>query len=197
MQPQKFRSHAKLVLASTSPRRKEILARLGLPFEIIAPDFEEVSNDALSAKEEALQFARGKARSVATKFQNAVVIGSDTLIACEGEKIGKPKDACDAEGILQKLQGRAHLIWTAVVIVETPDQMTHEFVEKVEVRLNPMTEVEIDDYIQTGEPLDKAGCYAVQGIGARFIQSLEGDRLAAIGLPLAPISAFLKSRRML
>lgn len=194
---QKFPLQTKLVLASTSPRRKDILSRLHLPFEIIAPDFEEISDESLSAKEEALHFAKGKALSVAKKLQDAIVIGSDTLIECDGEKIGKPKDACEAKVILRKLQGRAHLIWTAVVLVEMPGQTARAFVEKVEVALHPMTDAEIDDYVQSGEPLDKAGGYAVQGIGRKFIQTLKGDRLAAIGLPLAPIADFLKSRNLL
>ncbi len=185
----------KLVLASTSPRRKDILSRLHVPFEIIAPDFEEIPDDTLSAKKEALLFAKEKAMSVAKTRRNAIVIGSDTLIECDGEKIGKPKDAEEAKSILRKLQGRSHVIWTAVFMIDTTDQTTQDFVEQIEVKLYSMTDAEIDAYVQTGEPLDKAGAYAIQGIGGKLIEELKGDRLAAIGLPLAPIHTFLKMRK--
>ena len=190
-------SQTRLILASTSPRRKALLARLNLPFEVISPAFDEVSLDDFSAKEEALAFAEGKARSVAQGLKKGIVIGSDTLIEWEGKKIGKPRDAADAKRILCDLQGRSHVIWTGVFLMDMSDGTTEGLVEKVTVTLFPMSAAEIEDYVETGEPLDKAGAYAVQGVGRKFIRSLQGDPLAAIGLPLRPIRRFLKSRNWL
>lgn len=192
-----YNSQTKLILASTSPRRKALLARLNLPFEVISPAFDEVSFDNFSAKEEALAFAEGKARSVAQGLKEGIVIGSDTLIEWEGKKIGKPRDAADAKRILCDLQGRSHVIWTGVFLMDMSDGTREGLVEKVTVTLFPMSAAEIEDYVRTGEPLDKAGAYAVQGVGRKFIRSLQGDPFAAIGLPLRPIRRFLKSRNWL
>lgn len=184
-----------LFLASNSPRRPEILARLQIPFRVISPRFEEISNPALSPKEEAVHFSEGKARSVAQDLQNAIIIGSDTLIECDDNKIGKPKDAEDAKQILMGLQGRAHLIWTAVCMIDTRQNRTEGSVCKIEVKMKSMTETEILNYVATGEPLDKAGAYAVQGQGRQFIRKLKGDYLAAVGLPLDDIKQLLERLR--
>lgn len=184
----------KLVLASTSPRRREILSQLGIPFEVMIPTFEEISDKRRDAKEEALFFAEGKARAVAKGLKNHIVIGSDTLIVFEGRKIGKPQDAQDARAILKSLQGQAHQIFTAVFIIDTTNGSREAALETVDVRLHRISDTDIADYVATKEPLDKAGAYAVQGKGRRFIRSLKGDRLAAIGLPLGMISRFLSAR---
>ncbi len=189
-----LRQTPRLVLASTSPRRKEILSRLQIPFQVISPSFKEISTDALSAQEEALSFAKGKARSVSVGLTESLVIGSDTLIECDGDKIGKPKNADEARKILHHLQGRSHWIWTGVFLIDTSDGVTHHSLEKVEITMSQMSGSEIDAYVATGEPLDKAGAYAVQGTGSQFVRSLKGDRNAAIGLPLRAIVDFLESR---
>jgi len=184
-----------LILASSSPRRREILARLQIPFRVISPCFNETSNPALSAEEEAIAFSEGKARSVARDLQNAIVIGSDTLIECDQKKIGKPKNAEEAKQILQGLQGRSHCIWTAVFMIDTLHKRSETSICKIEVSMKSMTETEICDYVATGEPLDKAGAYAVQGEGRRFIRELKGDYLAAVGLPLEAITRFVERIR--
>jgi len=190
-------SSAELILASSSPRRKEILSRLQLPFRIVSPPYHEEADPARSAEEEVLAFAKGKAESVAKDFKKALVIGSDTLIAFEGIKIGKPENPEDARAMLKGLQGKSHRIWTAIYLIDTRDGATMSSVEKVQVTMFPITDAEIADYVQTGEPLDKAGSYAVQGIGEKFIKELKGDRLAAIGLPLGAIVAFLRGRHFI
>ncbi len=189
------RSSTQLILASTSPRRREILARLQIPFCVVPPCFDEISDPALSPKEEAICFAEGKARSVADGLSNAIVIGSDTLIECRQKKVGKPKDARQAKDILRGLQGRSHCIWTAVFMIDTLQNRSEVSVCKIEVSMKSMTETEICDYVATGEPLDKAGAYAVQGAGRRFIQELKGDYLAAVGLPLEAITRFVARLR--
>ena len=182
-----------LILASTSPRRREILALLGAPFEVIAPEFDEKLSADLSIEDEVLQFAAGKARSVARGRAQSVVIGSDTMIGLDGGKIGKPADLADAARILHSLAGKTHIIYTAVAIVDDngPGLTT---LEKVSVEMRAYTEREIEQYLSCGESLDKAGAYSIQGDGSRLIKSIRGDYLAAVGMPLKPIAAYLKSR---
>ncbi|MFY9269663.1 MAG: Maf family protein [Candidatus Manganitrophaceae bacterium] len=181
-----------IVLVSTSARRREILSLLGLPFQIVAPRFEEILSDERSIREEVSLFAEEKARSVLAEFPQSILIGSDTLIECEGEKIGKPRDPSDARRILRQLGGRRHRIWTAVFLIDSPASLSETVIEKVDVLFKKMEEAEIESYVATGEPLDKAGAYSLQGEGRRWIARLEGDYLAAVGLPLKPIAGFLQ-----
>lgn len=181
-----------IILASTSPRRREILSLLGIPFRVVPPDFEEILSERRSIAEEVTTFAEGKARSVVKKFPEGIIIGSDTLIECEGEKVGKPRDLEDAKRILRRLSGRAHRIWTAVSLIDPHQPSPETSVETIRVLMKPIAEAKIDRYVATGEPLDKAGAYSLQGEGRRFIERLEGDYLAAVGLPLKPIVSFLR-----
>lgn len=183
-----------IILASTSPRRKEILSLLKLPFRAVPPQFEEILSEKRSIVEEVTTFAEGKALSVREAFPESILIGSDTLIECEGEKVGKPRNPEDAERILRRLSGRSHRIWTAVFLIDLLQGMPETSIETIEVVMKPMNEAEIEHYIATREPLDKAGAYSLQGEGRRFIERLEGDYLAAVGLPLRPIVAFLEKQ---
>jgi septum formation protein len=184
-------SRRSIILASTSPRRKEILSLLKLPFRAVPPQFEEILSEERSIVEEVTTFAEGKALSVREAFPESILIGSDTLIECEGEKVGKPRNPEDAKRILRRLSGRSHRIWTAVFLIDLLQGMPETSIETIEVVMKPMNETEIEHYIATGEPLDKAGAYSLQGEGRRFIERLEGDYLAAVGLPLTPIVSFL------
>jgi septum formation protein len=182
----------RLILASTSPRRREILASLGVPFEVIAPQFEEQVSARRPIREEVLAFALGKARSVALNHPDSIVIGSDTMIGLGGEKIGKPLDRDDARRILALLSGRTHEIHTAVAIIDGaggPGLMT---VEAVLVTMRALSSGEIARYLDTGESLDKAGAYSIQGEGRNLIATMEGDYLAAVGLPIRPIADYVK-----
>jgi len=183
----------KIVLASTSPRRREILGRLGLPFEVVAPRYEENLNDPRPARELALFFAQEKARSVASDHPESLIIGSDTLIECAGEKIGKPRDPEDARRILRLLSGREHRIVTAVALLDTRTGALETRLEECRVVFRSLSDQEIADYVATGEPLDKAGAYAIQGGAKGFIAKFHGDPLAAVGLPLKPIQEHLAS----
>ena len=185
---------SEIILASTSIRRKEILSLLGLPFRIASPKFEETLTPQRSASEEVAAFAEGKARSVEKGFPAGIVIGSDTLIEYKGEKIGKPRDRADAKAILERLQGRPHSIWTAVALIDTASGLARVATEEIKIQMREITPQEIEDYVATEEPLDKAGAYSLQGEGRRFIGGLDGDYLAAVGLPLRPIAHFLKGR---
>ena len=184
----------KLILASTSPRRREILALLGLPFDIIQPDFEEMLSSQCSIEEEVMEFATGKATSVARRHPEAIVIGSDTMISLDHEKIGKPRDLPDARAMLNKLAGRTHSIYTGVRIIDGSVGPGLTALEKVTVKMRDFSDAKIQDYLACGESLDKAGSYSIQGKGRELIASIEGDYLAAVGLPLKSIADYLKER---
>jgi septum formation protein len=183
----------RLVLASTSPRRRQILALLGVPFEVIAPEFEEQISSHLPADQEVVEFALGKAQSVATKYPGSIVIGSDTMIELSGEKIGKPTDREDARRILRLLSGETHRILTSVAIIDHGGPGLKE-IETVVVEMRGYTEAEIENYLDSGESDDKAGAYSIQGRGSALIKSISGDYLAAVGMPLRRIARYLESR---
>lgn len=184
----------RLILASSSPRRREILALLGLPFKAIAPGFDEVPSSDSPIDEEVLEFAVEKAASVAKDNPESIVIGSDTMILIDGKKIGKPDGIADAREMLRTLSGKTHLIFTSVAIVDGAGGPGLRLVEQVSVKMRAYSEREIEDYLACGESLDKAGAYSIQGRGRALIESIDGDYLAAVGLPLAPIARYLRSR---
>lgn len=184
----------RLILASTSPRRREILALLGLPFEVIAPQFEESILPHRPVEEEVLEFAVGKARSVAKDNPESLVIGSDTMIFLDGQKIGKPDSRENAKEILRALAGKTHHIFTSMAVLDDLRGPGLNTVEQVAVRMRNYSETELERYLASHESLDKAGAYSIQGQGRALIESIEGDYLAAVGLPLRPIAGYLKSR---
>ncbi|MFZ5875054.1 MAG: Maf family protein [Nitrospirota bacterium] len=179
----------RLILASTSPRRRELLSRLGIPFEVASPRYDEVIDPDASPDDQAKTFALGKARSVAAP--DAVVLGSDTLVVVDRAILGKPTDAADARRMLRLLCGRAHRVITAVAVV-APGQPDHVFLDEAAVTMRPADDAEIAAYVAAGEPMDKAGAYAAQGAGARFIEAIEGDQTTVIGLPLRRVAEALR-----
>ena len=183
-----------LILASTSPRRREILALLGLPFQVIAPPFEEIIVRRRSVEEEVTAFALEKARSVAAEHPQDIVIGSDTMITLDGEKFGKPADLDDARRMLRAFSGKRHHIYTSVAIVDGGGGPGLRTVAEVAVLMRAYTDREIAGYLACGESVDKAGAYSIQGEGSRLIQSIGGDYLAAVGMPLMPIAGYLRER---
>jgi septum formation protein len=184
----------RLILASTSPRRREILGLLGLPFEVIAPQFEEAIVSRRAIEEEVLQFAMGKAKSVTTANPASIVIGSDTMISLDGHKFGKPADLADARRMLRALSGKTHHIFTSVAVVDGCGGPGLEWVERVAVKMRPLSDAAIDSYLQLGESYDKAGAYSIQDQGRGLIESIEGDYLAAVGMPLMPIARYLREQ---
>ena len=184
----------RLILASTSPRRREILELLGLPFEVIAPGFDELASSDRPVEDEVLDFALGKAASVARDNPNSIVIGSDTMILINAKKVGKPDGIADAKQILRSLSGKTHRIFTSVAIVDGSGGPGLRMVEEVSVKMRDYSEKEIEDYLSCNESLDKAGAYSIQGRGRALIESINGDYLTAVGLPLKPIADYLKSR---
>ncbi len=173
----------KLYLASTSPRRRELLQQLEIPFEIITPRFEEAPTD-LSPEQEARLFAQKKAESVAAACPGSFIIASDTIVAFNQAKLGKPRDAEHARAMLSTLSGQTHSIFTAVVLLNTRDNTAQSHVEQAKVTFRTLSTEEIDTYVASGEPLDKAGAYAIQGGAKEFAVAIEGELNSIIGLPL-------------
>ena len=184
----------RLILASTSPRRREILALLGLPFDMIAPDFAETVSDHQPLVDEVMDFAKGKAAAVAQNEPDSIVVGGDTMILLEGKKIGKPNGLEDARDILRALAGKIHRIFTSVAIIDGTGGPGLATMAEVSVKMRPYPEAVIEGYLAQRESLDKAGAYSIQGHGRALIESIRGDYLAAVGLPLRPIAEYLKSR---
>ena len=185
----------RLILASTSPRRREILALLGVPFEIVAPEFTELVSAHSPIEDEVLGFAVGKAQSVARYNPESIVIGSDTMIFLDGEKIGKPLDESDARRILGLLSGKRHTIYTSVAIVDGSGGPGLRLVETVDVDMRSFNTKDIENYLAAGESMDKAGAYSIQGKGRTLITATRGDYLAAVGMPLRPIADYLRKPR--
>jgi nucleoside triphosphate pyrophosphatase len=181
----------RLILASISPRRKEILSFLGLPFEVISPGIQEIFRPNRSPADEAVYWAVEKARAVSSLHPDAIVIGSDTVIDLEGRAIGKPAGREDAVRILNLLVGGTHIVVTAAAVVH-PDGKERFAVEATKIRMRPASKDTLLRYAATGEALDKAGSYSLQGEGRKLIESIEGDYLSAVGLPLRAVAGLLR-----
>ncbi len=170
-----------LILASASPRRKEICELLGLEFSIV-PAENEIEIDKTIAPEKAVELvALSKAQEVLKKYPDAVVIGSDTAVYCDNQFLGKPENKEDAKRMLKMLSGKTHHVYTGVAVISKEKQIS--FCEKASVTFMNLSDEEISWYVSTSEPYDKAGAYAVQGLSARFIEKIEGDFFAIMGLP--------------
>jgi len=187
-----------LVLASRSPRRAWLLARAGLRVEIVAPA-EETEQAAggrkeLSAQQQALAAARAKAFAIADVRPEAVVLGADTVVALGDEVLGKPRTAEEARGMLARLAGRAHGVYTAVVLAAKVRGRVWELAAEVvgsRVLFRPLSPQQIADYVATGEPLDKAGAYGIQGRGGEFVERVEGPWDNVVGLPTEAVRRLL------
>jgi len=172
-----------LVLASQSPRRRELLALIGLAHEVRPADIDESYLDAETPEQHCERLARGKANTLAGRVgRDAVVIGSDTIVVVDGQVLGKPDDAVDAARMLRMLSGRAHTVLTAVAVAR--QGRLESAVERVSVSFREIDDIEIAAYIATREPMDKAGAYGIQGYGATIVSRIEGDYFAVMGLAL-------------
>ena len=172
-----------LCLASTSRYRRELLSRLRLRFDIEAPEVDETALPHESPRELSVRLAAAKARAVAARHPGALVIGSDTIVVIDGAILGKPADGRDAIRMLQQLSGRTHTVHTAVAVAHAGQ--TWAAVEAVQVTFRALTTEQIAAYVATGEPMDKAGAYGIQGGGAVLVDRIDGDYYAVMGLPLA------------
>jgi septum formation protein len=181
----------RLILASASPRRAELLAAAGFDFDIVPADIDETPLHGESPEAYTLRVARQKARQIAAQISasDIVVLGADTEVAAGGHIFGKPRDVQDARRMLQQLSGRVHDVLTAVVIVGPAGESAE--VVTTRVQFAALTGQEIEWYVETGEPMGKAGGYAIQGRGARFIERIEGSWSNVVGLPVATVHRLL------
>ena len=172
-----------LVLASQSPRRRELLALIGLAHEVRPADIDESYLEGETPEQHCERLARGKASALAGQVRrDAVIIGSDTIVVVDGLVLGKPSDAADAKRMLRMLSGRSHTVLTAVAVAR--DARLESAVERVSVSFREIDDEEIAAYIATREPMDKAGAYGIQGYGATIVSRIEGDYFAVMGLAL-------------
>lgn len=183
----------KLILASASARRAQILRDAGLPFQIISSAIDEAPMAGESPQDLVRRLAEQKAQLVAARAVGpAMVIGADTVVVLEGRILGKPRSAEEARAMLEQLSGRTHAVITGIALIRLPDEAARQEVETTEVTFAPMTAEEISGYVSTGEPFDKAGAYAVQGRGGRYVTRIEGDYFNVVGLPLGKLYRLLK-----
>ena len=182
-----------LVLASRSPRRQELLALLGLSFEVCPSEFHEHPTVGLSPVEQVMHFALEKARSVARVRPQALVLGSDTVIDREGQLLGKPVDLADARAMLARLAGRSHLVHTAVAVCRRERDVESVEVATAEVRMKADIEQAYERYLASEESLGKAGAYAIQGLGGELVERIAGDYTTVVGLPLKLVGHLLQS----
>jgi septum formation protein len=174
----------KLVLASRSPRRAEILNAIGWPFEVVAANIDESRFESEAAVPFVRRLAQTKVETVAKHLSSGLVLGADTVVLVDDEILGQPRDADDARRMLKLLSGRWHEVLTAVALVRAGGGQVMADHERSRVRFAEMSVAEIDWYVATGEPMDKAGAYAVQGSAALFIEEIQGDYFNIVGLPV-------------
>ncbi len=176
---------APLILASTSPRRREILGRLGIPFDVVAPSYEEASGDPVA-------HAVGKARSVIEAANGRPVLGCDTEVICAGRVYGKAETEEDAESMLESLSGRTHEVVSGLALITPAWEEVHREVTRVTFR--PLSARELAHYVASREWEGRAGAYAIQGLGASLVERIEGDYLNVVGLPAALLVRLLAER---
>lgn len=179
-----------IILASQSPRRKELMSLLPYPFKIHPSTFDESTITDPDPETAVIKIAEGKAAEVAAEFPESIVIGSDTIVY-QNKILGKPKSAEEAEEMLRSLSGRTHTVYTGVTLIK--GEKVISFVEKTDVTFWPLSEKEISSYISTDDPYDKAGAYGIQSGGALFVKEIKGDYYAVVGLPVARLKRELQS----
>ena len=182
----------KIILASKSPRRKELLEQIGLRFEVRESEYQED----MKAKDDPYKLVKflalQKTKDVARHYDNAIIIGADTFIIYKNNFIGKPKNKAEAKNILKNFSGNEHSVITGFAIIDTKNNITVNNFGQAKVKFKKLSDQEIKDYIATEEPLDKAGGYAIQGKAGGFIESINGDYYSIIGLPLNKVYCELK-----
>ena len=179
-----------IILASASPRRSELMTLAGFRFDVICADIDEIVPEKALPQEVVMSLALQKAQAVAKDHRKSAVVGSDTVVALDGKILGKPRSEKEAAEMLRSLSGRIHKVFTGVAIV-CGEKVT-SFFEETEVEFYPLTDQEILDYVATGEPMDKAGAYGIQGRGAVLVKRINGDYFNVMGLPISRVYRELK-----
>ncbi len=182
----------KIILASSSPRRKELLEMTGLKFSVDGVDYEERMDSGLQPHPLARFLSREKAKAAAKKYSNAIIIAADTFIVLKGRLLGKPKTKKEAVKMLGSLNGKVHSVITGFTVIDASKRRTLSRSVETKVWFKKLTGDEIDSYVRTGEPMDKAGAYGIQGLGAVIVKKIEGDYFNVIGLPLSALMDSLK-----
>ena len=179
-----------IILASASPRRSELMTLAGFRFDVICADIDEIVPEKALPQEVVMSLALQKAQAVAKDHRKSAVVGSDTVVALDGKILGKPRSEKEAAEMLRSLSGRIHKVFTGVAIV-CGEKVT-SFFEETEVEFYPLTDQEILYYVATGEPMDKAGAYGIQGRGAVLVKRINGDYFNVMGLPISKVYRELK-----
>jgi len=182
----------KIILASTSPRRKELLEKTGLEFKVVSSDYEEDMTLKMRPRALAKFLSCGKAEAVAKKYKNHIIIAADTFVALDERLLGKPRDEKEAENMLEDISGKAVSLITGYTVIDTANNKKISKISEAKVFIKKLSKEEIQNYIKTKEPLDKAGAFAVQGIGAVIVRKIEGDFFGIMGLPLYDLAQTLK-----
>jgi len=182
----------RIILASTSPRRKELMEKIGLKFEVVRSDYEEDMTIKLKPKELAKYLSLGKANSVAKKYKNALIISADTFVTFKDNVLGKPHTPEQTKKTLKMLSGKSHLVITGFTIIDTASQKRISKAVVTKVYFKKISNEEINTYAKSSEPLDKAGAYAIQGLGSVLIEKIEGDFFNVVGLPISALVTELK-----
>jgi septum formation protein len=181
-----------IILASASPRRKELLQRIGLKFKVDPSNYEENISSELEPHELAKSLSLEKAKLVAEKHMNALVIAADTFIVFEGKILGKPRTETEAKEMLETISGRQHSVITGFTIIDAANNKALSKAVETKVYIRKLSSNEIDAYVESKEPLDKAGAYAIQGLGSVIVEKIEGDYFNVVGLPLSALTETLK-----
>lgn len=181
-----------LILASSSPRRYELLQTLNIPFTTYSPNVDETISEKLNPEEIVLTLSKRKAQAVLSVYPNDLILSADTIVTLDEKILGKPTTEEEAKNMLLQLSGNIHSVYTGVTLLDSKEETS--FIVKTDVEFWPLTIDEINWYIATGEPFDKAGGYGIQGKGGLFVKSIKGDYFSVVGLPISYISRILREK---
>ncbi|HEY4670596.1 MAG TPA: Maf family protein [Gemmatimonadaceae bacterium] len=183
-------SECRVVLASSSPRRRQLLDLIGIPHEVRPANIDETMRPREAPRRHAERLAREKATKIATRDPELITIGADTVVVINRKVLGKPRDVAEAIRMLSELSGREHTVITAVAVAR--GKKLRSAIEEVRVKFRRLRADEIEAYVATGEPMDKAGAYGIQGYGATIVECIDGDYFAVMGLPLTRLTALMR-----
>lgn len=186
-------SIGQIILASSSPRRRDLLTRLGIPFTVIPSSVEEETLDGESPQDQVSRLALAKAEEISRMFPDAWVLGADTIVVIDNQILGKPLDSAEAKSMLAGLAGRTHEVYTGYALLSSRYSESRRLRwVRSRVRIRKLRRAEIEGYVATGEPMDKAGAYAVQGIGSGIVESISGSYTNVVGLPVCEVARDLQ-----
>jgi septum formation protein len=187
-----LKQNKRIVLASGSPRRRELLSQLGLSFDVLTSDVDEQYDPNWQPSEVVMRLAERKAVAVARQLEDGLVIGADTIVVVDDHILGKPASPDEAKEMLRRLSGRAHTVYSGVALIEAETGKKRVAFRSTIVHMRALDETEIERYVATGEPLDKAGSYAIQGIGSTLVTGVEGCYFTVVGLPMSLLAELFR-----